>query len=222
MLGAASILRTRHAQDQARLILVQGGDLLHRLFHAARRPDWAWFEAVLAYDNPRLSQALIEAGEILSRPGWIRTGLESLEWIWSRQTAAGGNFRPIGSEGFGQAGAHLPFDQQPLEAQAAIEAAVSAYNATGRGVWVERTRTVYAWFFGANDRGAILADPLSGRCRDGVTPRGRNENCGAESILAFQLAYRSLQRVLRAPGLATAPAIPLTFLDLPCLQSADA
>ena len=33
-----------------------------------------------------------------------------------------------------------------------------------------------------------LGDLASGRCRDGVTPQGANENCGAESVLAFQLA----------------------------------
>jgi glycosyltransferase involved in cell wall biosynthesis len=209
MLGASSILRAACGHDQATTILARGGDLLHELFCAARRPDWTWFEPVLAYDNPRLSQALIEAGDILNRPEWIASGLETLEWLWNQQTAENGNFRPIGSEGFGQTGAHLPFDQQPLEAQAAIEAAASAHQVTGRSVWLARARTVYDWFFGANDRGTVLADLSDGRCRDGVTPRGRNENCGAESILAFQLGHYSLTRLSQANRLAATPAIPL-------------
>ena len=49
----------------------------------------------------------------------------------TQQTAANGHFRPIGSESFGKPHKPLPFDQQPLEAQAAIEAARTAWTATG-------------------------------------------------------------------------------------------
>jgi hypothetical protein len=43
----------------------------------------------------------------------------------------------------------------------------------------------------------VLADLATGRCRDGINPRGANENCGAESILAFQLSHYSLIGLLR-------------------------
>jgi hypothetical protein len=197
----------RHAGAEA--LLSSGGDVLHRLLDASRRPDWAWFEAVLAYDNPRLSQALIEAGELCGRPEWTRAGLETLEWISARQTASNGTFRPIGSDSFGRAGIHLPFDQQPLEAQAAVEAAEAAYRVTADARWLDHARAAYAWFFGANDRCETLADLATGRCRDGLTPRGRNENCGAESILAFQLAHYSLQRMQQVAQARSAAAVPL-------------
>jgi hypothetical protein len=58
--------------------------------------------------------------------------------------------------------------------------------------WIAHADSAWRWFFGANDRGAILADLANGRCRDGVNPRGRNENCGAESILALHLARHSM------------------------------
>ncbi len=55
----------------------------------------------------------------------------------------------------------------------------------------------WRWFFGGNDRGAVLADMSTGRCRDGVTPQGANLNCGAESILAFQLGHCSMLALVR-------------------------
>ena len=89
--------------------------------------------------------------------------------------------------------AHLPFDQQPLEAQAAIEAARGGLACQRRSsAGCDHAQAAWHWFFGANDRGVVLADLATGRCRDGVTPRGANENCGAESILAFQLSHYSL------------------------------
>jgi hypothetical protein len=198
MLGAAAVCRAMPGHDAAGALLERGGEMLHLLLASSRRPDWAWFEAVLGYDNPRLSQALIEAGDVLGRNEWVAEGLESLEWIAAQQVAASGHFRPIGSETFGKAYAHLPFDQQPLEAQAAVDAALSAWRASGDPRWVEHARTAYAWYFGGNDRGVVLADLATGRCRDGVTPRGVNENCGAESILAFQLAHYSMLALARA------------------------
>ena len=199
MLGAAAMLRARPHAPSADL-LAKGAEFLERLLGGARRPDWAWFEAVLGYDNPRLPQALIEAGETLGKPEWTAIGIETLAWINERQTAASGHFRPIGSETFGREYTQLPFDQQPLEAQAAIDAALSAWRATGEERWRTHGVAAWRWFFGANDRGVVLADMKSGRCRDGITPRGVNLNCGAESILAFQLGYYSMLAL--APNVA--------------------
>ena len=96
----------------------------------------------------------------------------------------------------------MPFDQQPLEAQAAIEACAAAWAVDPDPRWLAHADAAYAWFFGANDRGAVLADITTGRCRDGVTPRGANANCGAESILALQLAHVTMSKLGRGLGAA--------------------
>ena len=200
-LGALCILRACPGDGLARDWAIRCCTALARLVEGQRRPDWVWFESMLGYDNPRLSQALIEGGLVLDRPEWIAAGLDTLAWISQCQTSRKGQFRPIGSETFsssgGSPGEWKPFDQQPLEAQAAIEAAASAWAATGETHWVELATQTYQWFFGANDRGEVLADIATGRCCDGLTPRGRNENSGAESILAFQLGHYSLARLLQ-------------------------
>ena len=198
MLGAAAVMRARPGHRASREMLVKGGGVLARLLERERRPDWAWFEAMLGYDNPRLPQALIEAGLALEDRSLAEAGLETLEWIATQQISAQGHFRPIGSETFGREHAYLPFDQQPLEAQAAIEAARAAYAATQDSRWFDHAKAAWDWFFGANDRGVVLADLATGRSRDGINPRGANENCGAESILAFQLAHYSMLALARA------------------------
>lgn len=192
MLGGAAVLRAGHDHAAALALIERGGAFLHRLLDSVRRPDWAWFETVLGYDNPRLPQALLEASLLLERPTWREAALDSMAWIAGQQRAEAGHFRPVGSEGFGREFAMLPFDQQPLEAWAAIDASASAYAATGEPRWLEHADIAYRWFFGGNDRGVVLGDLASGRCRDGVTPRGANENCGAESILAFQLSSHAM------------------------------
>jgi glycosyltransferase involved in cell wall biosynthesis len=198
MLGAAAVMRAMPGHRASREMLAEGAEVLFHLLERERRPDWAWFEAVLGYDNPRLSQALIEAGLTLEDDRLTQAGLETLEWIAAQQISAKGHFRPIGSETFGKSHAHLPFDQQPLESQAAIEAARAAYAATRDVRWMGHAQAAWDWFFGANDRGVVLGDLATGRSRDGINPRGANENCGAESILAFQLAHYSMLALARA------------------------
>src|SRR6218665_2013538 len=100
-LGAAALLRDGHGSDLASAIVSRCGAGLEKLIGSTRRPDWTWFETVLGYDNPRLSQALIECGAVLGNDRWIACGLDSLRWILRNQCSAAGTFRPVGSDTFG-------------------------------------------------------------------------------------------------------------------------
>jgi len=213
VLGAAQVLAVEPDHRPSRAVVERGGALLHALLAQGRRPDWAWFEAMLGYDNPRLPEALIRAGHLMNRRDWLESGFESLEFIVAQQTTVTGQFRAIGSETFTPPHAvsyeAKPFDQQPLEAWAAVEACAAAWHASAgheddealehrRDLWRAHAQAAYRWFLGGNDRGIALGDLATGRCRDGITPRGVNANCGAESILAFQLAYYALAGLERA------------------------
>lgn len=206
-LGAAEVLTANPGHVRARQVMTDAAEGLRWLLDASRRPAWIWFEAVLGYDNPRLSEALLRAGTALKRDDLIADGLSSLRWIAEQQRASSGHFRPIGSDSLGSGEVPaLPFDQQPLEALAAIDAASAAYAASGDPRWLDHAEAAWAWFGGANDRGAVLGDPATGRCMDGLTPHGVNENTGAESILAYQMSYHAMlalsARTRKLPGVA--------------------
>lgn len=197
VLGAESLLRSDPENELAQAILREGAATLHSLLTQTRRPDWPWFETMLAYDNCRLPEALLRAGNMLSDGEMTACGLSTLKWINVQQSATAGHFRPVGSDSFGrEREAPMPFDQQPVEIWAAIDAASAAYDVTGGTVWVAQAKRAYAWFSGANDRGVVVADPLIGTCRDGINPRGLNLNEGAESVLSYQLATCTLRTLL--------------------------
>jgi len=189
MLGAAAMLEARPGHQLAHSIVAKFPDMHLELLGEARRPNWAWFEIVLAYDNARLPQALIAAGRALGREDYVTCGLETLDWIVGKQTSPEGRFRAVGSESFGRPYAEpLQFDQQPLEAQATVEACREAFAATGDLRWVAEAERAYGWFLGVNDLDLPLATVTDGGCFDGLMPTGLNRNQGAESILALQLA----------------------------------
>ncbi|MGB5076061.1 MAG: glycosyltransferase family 4 protein [Sphingorhabdus sp.] len=196
-LGADYMLESDQSHAEAQAMLKNGAERLQTLLATHRKTDWPWFEPVLAYDNCRMSEAMIRAGMRMDRTDWIKDGLDTLRWMTEIQTAPNGNFRPVGSESFG-CSYELPraFDQQPVEIWAAIDAAAAAYAATADTTWLTNAARAFDWFAGANDRGVVVAFPESGSCRDGINPRGVNLNEGAESVLSFQLANCTIRDLL--------------------------
>jgi len=206
MLGAAAMLDAHPGHPLSREILTRFGEELITLLEGNRRPEWSWFEIVLAYDNARLPEALLRAGVALGRSEFTSVGLETLEWITQQQTSPEGRFRAVGTESFGRAYAPpMQFDQQPLEAQATVEACLAAYEATGEQRWVEEATRAYRWYLGANDLELPLASAQDGGCFDGLMPHGLNRNQGAESILALQLANCAISALSNATGNVATP-----------------
>jgi glycosyltransferase involved in cell wall biosynthesis len=205
ILGLVAALGVDPARAAARDLLIDRAEDLATRLAAHRDRDWIWFEPYIAYDNARLCEALIRAGALLRRPALVRAGVESLRWLNGLQSTPTGLFRAIGTAGIGARLASAPpFDQQPVEAAATIDACAAAFEATGDAHWLREAHRAFDWFLGANDLGAPLADPVRGVCYDGLTPERVNLNQGAESILAFQLGACAIHALTRAARLAPA------------------
>jgi hypothetical protein len=160
--------------------------------------DWAWFEDSLAYDNARLSQALIVTGAALGAPAYQAAGLRTLRWLMRLQTSEEGVFRPVGSDSFGakRCTPHA-FDQQPLEAAAAISACIAAWCADGEARWKQDIARAFGWFLGKNDLLIPLVDAATGSCRDGLHPDRANENRGGESVVSYLLSVAEVRQFAR-------------------------
>jgi glycosyltransferase involved in cell wall biosynthesis len=173
---------------------------LLEMYESIRRPDWKWFENIVAYGNARLPQALLLVGSACSDDRMISAGLESLDWLSTAQRCEiNSHFVPIGSQGFyHQNGDKARFDQQPLEAAGVVAACLQAYRITGESRWRTEAWSAFNWFLGDNDLQLPLYDSVTGGCRDGLHPDRANENQGAESTLSFLMALLEM-RSLQAP-----------------------
>ena len=195
VLGAAALIEAEPT-SAAKQALIDHAEWLSGLIDNNVRPGWHWFEPVLSYDNTRLPEALLVAGRTLGRADLVESGLETLEWVTGMTTSRNGEFRPVGTLSFGEPFAEpAPFDQQPLEAWAMIDACAAAFAVTADPRWIARARSARDWFLGANLIREPLVDPMTGECHDGLTPLGLNRNHGAESILAWQFAQRGFNRL---------------------------
>jgi len=182
-------------------------DRLVSLLSAVATTGWMWFEGGLAYDNARLSQALIVTGMSTNTPAYVAAGLRSLEWLMTMQVSPKGLFRPVGSESFGDRRVRpRAFDQQPLESAATIAACLAAWRASGDQNWKTEARRAFEWFQGANDLRIPLVDVQSGSCCDGLHPDRRNENRGGESVVSYLLGLADIRRLARTADARTIPA----------------
>ena len=177
-------------------------DRLMVLLAAVETEDWIWFEELLAYDNARLPQALIQTGLTTHAPQYVEAGLRSLRWLISLQTSSTGCFRPIGTKSFGQI-RQTPeaFDQQPVEASATISACLAALRADDSKEWPAEAMQAFNWFLGENDLQTALIDPDTGHCADGLHPDRPNENKGAESVLSYLLGLVDIRRYKRTAAI---------------------
>ncbi|MGA9813023.1 MAG: glycosyltransferase family 4 protein [Terriglobales bacterium] len=190
LLGIQEYLHSYAGDRDAERVRSALAQKLLDMYESVHRPDWKWFEDVVAYGNARLPQALLLAGSACGNERMISAGLDSLNWLMEIQRCpAHGHFVPIGSEGFyRRGGERARFDQQPVEAAGAVSACLQAYRVTGDERWRTDAWSAFNWFLGDNDLQLPLYDSATGGCRDGLHPDRANQNQGAESTLSFLMA----------------------------------
>ncbi len=193
-IGANYYLRRFGGDTRVRGIMAELGEKILALFRHTAADDWYWCENIVAYDNARLSQALIVTGNYLENEELFETGLRSLQWLLDIQTSSeGGHLTLVGNDGWYKRGGTMSrYDQQPLDATALVDACYQAFVLTGEASWLKKMEWAFNWFFGSNDVHQSLYDFSTGGCFDGVHPGGINQNQGGESVVSLLLA---LQRV---------------------------
>jgi hypothetical protein len=214
LIGIHEYLRRKRGDRLAVDVREELTGRLMAMFDSVAEPGWSWFEEGLTYDNAKLPHALIVSGRATGQKSVSERGLEALRWLVGVQTSQHGRLRPIGSNGFYRHhGARADFDQQPIEAQATVSACLEAYRATFDPWWHEQAQHAFDWFLGWNDLGEELYCPQTGGCRDGLHVDRRNENQGAESLLAFLLSLTEMRLTQN-----TASAVARAHLVAPITQ----
>jgi glycosyltransferase involved in cell wall biosynthesis len=203
VLGCLAYLQRFGGHHEAQHVGTLLARRLSELFKVNGSEDWPWCEDSVTYDNARLPQALIAAGQWLGDGEMRVQGLRSLEWLLQVQThPREGHLSLIGNKGwFQRGGERAPFDQQALDVAALIDACYEAYLATEDEKWIRGMDLCFDWFLGANDLHEVVCDFSTGGCKDGLHSAGVNQNQGAESTLAWLMALHRFHQVSQESAL---------------------
>jgi hypothetical protein len=195
LVGIHAYLEKFSGDSEVRRIRKILAENLFKMFKNNMTQNWPWPENEVCYANGKFVHALLLSGQWMQRNDMIEMGLNSLKWLLEIQTE-NRHFVPIGNNGwYEKDGSKARFDQQPIEANAMIEACVEAFNFTRNRVWLDSAVMCFNWFLGHNDLNLSLYDPKTGGCRDGLMADGINQNEGAESSLAWLLSLMALQNL---------------------------
>ncbi|HEY2476935.1 MAG TPA: hypothetical protein VGI19_19300 [Candidatus Cybelea sp.] len=191
----AAVKEARYASALAEL----AGEI-RACYQATATGDWPWYEAIMTYDNARLPEAMIRAGQTLDEKALRDVGLTTLAFYESVTTENGVHV-PIGNHGwYPRGGKRAFYAQQPLEANAMVDAQLAAFDLTGDVSRFASAELALEWYYGKNSRGVVMAQ--GGGCYDGLDEDSINHNMGAESTLALLAAAYAIaarrSRVLHA------------------------
>lgn len=170
-------------------------DNLLQHYHDEVKEDWHWFEPHLTYDNARLTQALFTAYRMVGNQKYLSVAKESMEFLLKTQIVKG-VFVPIGNDGwYKRGGKRALHDQQPLEASGMVETAIDAFYATKNRNYLKVANVIFEWFLGRNIENAMLYNPETGGCFDGLCRNSVNMNQGGESSISYLLARLKLEEL---------------------------
>jgi hypothetical protein len=184
----------------------------------AEAPDWRWFEPELTYDNARLAQAMLAGAVRLGDRELAARAIEALDWYVGHVGLSAGMLRCVGNLWHRREDDPSTWredgDEQPIDAAAATEALVEAWNHTHDPRYERLAGWAYAWFVGRNRVGARLYVEGTGGCHDGLSATAPNTNQGAESTLAYYQALLSMvvsglaKLPVRASAAPERPTVP--------------
>ena len=190
LLAARGQVRAEQALDEVYALVQQWRPI-------APADGWNWPEARVVYDAARLPEVMIRLGALRDDRGLVERGLGHLVWL-ERQCREGEHYRFPGHLGLGpDDDLHDSGDEQPLEAAAMIDAAAAAFEITGEPWAATVAERAWTWFLGNNRQCRPVGVLQSGACHDALTAHGVNQNCGAESTIAFHRAAHAVARLRR-------------------------
>jgi len=179
LLGLAAAGYDPEARELGRKLVVR--------LHKRATSDWQWYEDCLRYSNGILPYALLKTGD----QALIALALKTLDFL-NDVSRVDGVPAPIGNKGwYCKGGERAIFDQQCIDAADMVLANVAAYQRTDQQTYFREAHDWMRWFYGFNVKGVVMVTK-DGGCYDGLNERRVNRNQGAESVLAFLLAYLTL------------------------------
>ena len=196
LIGLCMFIGTRHPLDgELNRVGLLADKLVHE-YHRYSDKTWHWFEEVLTYDNAMIPLALLHAYEITQQEEYLQTAIEAISFLESK-VFHDGVLYPVGNNGWSSKGGTTAlFDQQPLDAMAMVLFYQRAFHITGDKKFLAKGIRSWQWFMGDNALQLPLYDKDTGGCADGLQPDRVNENQGAESTIAFWIAYFTVAEML--------------------------
>lgn len=176
-------------QEKYIQLMAHFANLLCDEFDKYSTNDWHWFETTMTYDNGLLPASLFNAYNVLENERFLIVANKStlfLEQKCFKQT----NLTLIGNRRWLKMNESFEmYAQQPIDAMAMVILYDSIYSLTHSNESIDKLKRSFQWFLGYNDLNLPLYDIETNGCNDGIEEFSINRNQGAESTIAYHIAW---------------------------------
>ncbi len=153
------------------------------------KENWQWFDTKMTYDNGLLPASLYKAYELTGIERFLEIADNSSRFLESK-CFINGHLSLIGNNRWlGMDDDYEMFGQQPIDAMAMVVLYNSMFIVKKNSRAADKLRTSFKWFLGYNDLDLPLYDVDTSGCNDGIEEFSINRNQGAESTIAYHLAW---------------------------------
>jgi len=195
ILGIVYYLKAFPYDEQLEKILKNFLEELYNSFVLVSDSNWKWFEDKIAYDNAILPLAMLHGGTYLNQSKYSEIAFESIRFL-EQNIYQNNHLSVIGNGDWLKKGQNKSqFAQQPIDAMAMVLLYKFIYKTTGDLEFKSKLKIAFSWFLGNNDLYTSLYDKQTKGCVDGLYKDHVNLNQGAESLLAWQIAFLSYKSV---------------------------
>lgn len=189
ILGLYHYVKRFPDQDRFIKMIDELANLLCDGYDSCSKKSWQWYETIISYDNGLLPASLYKAYEITSNERFLEVAYATTEFLeskcfLSKHLSLVGNRRWLRMDED-----YELFAQQPIDAMAMVVLYDCIYQLKKSQKAAEKLRTSFQWFLGYNDLDLPLYDSDTSGCNDGIEEFGINRNQGAESTIAYHLAW---------------------------------
>lgn len=207
LLGLTSYLDANPDDQEIKVQIELLSDFIRKEYELASNPEWHWYEQVITYDNAVIPLSLLRSGKALDRHDLIDIAYQSSLFLddllfQEDYLSVIGNSTWLTQQAYqvykkmGPSDAQMsypnPFSstgQQPIEIPSLILLYKELYILTQNLLFKNRMLKCFEWFFGKNNLGVTLYDPISKGCADGLDRLDKSKNQGAESTISFWCAH---------------------------------
>lgn len=163
----------------------------------------SWENTWHAYGNLQ-AYALLKAGIFLNDSQYTTKAMAEVDhfYPWLLQNGFKSSFSISKSGITFQTLTEKNYEQIAYGVEPIVFAAAEAFKETGQDKYADLAGHFAAWLLGANEAGAMMYSPATGRCYDAISSAGNiNQNSGAESTIE---ALLTLQKVEDIPAVTLA------------------
>ena len=181
--------------SRIKFVAVMCTDRLRKSWQQHASQSWPWFEDTMTYANGILPHGMLAAFQMNPENDLEDIFRKSSNFLIAT-TIRDGVFMPIGnSSWYHRHGRPSKYDQQPIEAAVMLDFLIDLQQWDLDLISAKDIELPYDWFFGKNTASFPMADESAGTCYDGLHDGAVNENCGAESLLAYLWAEVRLREL---------------------------